>query len=276
MQWEAWVLRRRARAMEETAAAEQAKEEAPAQGPPAARPWILLSALPRIRDELVLKELCLDLAPAPALSSLAVSRGLLRLESSHVLVNPALPGHHFPYIAAVEPSGRALLLCVDNVSELEDDASAHHCPRRYLVWDAAAGTSSGSDLVELVAYGHPGSAGLVRRPSTAAADGAPLTVSFLSPTINEDEAKLCYRTLSAGSDWVTEMLLCERPNNDKPWRNDGTFALDGHLWWVDLSSGLIGCNVLAPIKELRHIPFPPQCYNNQTAGDLDRTRCVRQ
>ncbi|KAK3123348.1 hypothetical protein QOZ80_8AG0629140 [Eleusine coracana subsp. coracana] len=241
------VLARRAKEEEEAPGVEAPAEEAPAQGPAVApRPWVLLCAVPRIREDLMRKkDLSFDLAPAPAVSSLGVSRNILRGDTFGIPVNPGLPDYHFPYIAAVEPSGRALLLCANHAPDPVDGAGAHHYPRLYMVCDAAADTTSG--VVELVSYGHPGSAGLVT---------------------------LHYRTLKQESDWVMETLYCDRPSKARPWRNDGSFVLNGKLWWVDLACGLLTYDVLSSDKELRHVPLPPQCTEN-TTGDLGKTRCVR-
>lgn len=62
-------------------------------------------------------------------------------------------------------------------------------------------------------------------------------VAELQPIGNSEHATLlCYSTAKGG--WV-EKELAHSPRHPEHWGSNGVISLDGKLWWVDLSYGLL-------------------------------------
>ncbi|KAL6900866.1 hypothetical protein ACP4OV_005542 [Aristida adscensionis] len=243
--WDAFVLSRAPAGPPLKALAEAEADHAEA------RPWVLLSSLPRVLDG-QRDDLALHLVPSPRLTVLTVSHRILVVRTTSSSVPGGVPRPGYPFVAAVDPSGAALLLCSNYISEYDGDAGPHH-RWRYLLCDAVSRTAS-----ELVDLGHPGSVGIVRAKATAANRDL-LTVAALTPAVDRSKATLVYLSpASTGSKWAEEVLDCPLPNNaTMRWGNDGAIALGGKLWWVDIAHGLLTCDPSARDKVLRYVQLPP-------------------
>ncbi|KAF0920611.1 hypothetical protein E2562_035898 [Oryza meyeriana var. granulata] len=154
-----------------------------------------------------------------------------------------------PYVAGADCHGR-LLLYASQGPEPEPpvlDAfdtrplSVHHgFPKAYFICDTR--THRSTRLPD-----HPGNAGLIgiSRESFFVAD--------LQPTIGADHAALLlYCSVSEGwSEWDLNY-----PPVHRPWGANGAVVYQKRIWWVDLSYGLLACDLSAAYSELRFVPLP--------------------
>ncbi|TVU06206.1 hypothetical protein EJB05_49407 [Eragrostis curvula] len=238
---------------------------------PAREPWVLLSTFPRVVDRsgfLRVKDVSVELAPSPRVSLLSVARRVLTRKIQGVAMLPAILDSQYPYIAAVESSGGALLLCANHISDWDDAVDPQHHSTHYILCDAVS--RSASAVVDLTINGHPGSIGLVRGESSTKGRG-PLTVAVLAPITNCNTAELHSWSPKTKDNWVVRNLCCSRPNNTRRWGNDGTVTVGGLLCWVDLACGLLVCNPLGCDNVVRYIELPPGCDMSDST-DLDVLR----
>ncbi|KAF0920610.1 hypothetical protein E2562_035897 [Oryza meyeriana var. granulata] len=180
-----------------------------------------------------------------------------------------------PYVAGADCHGR-LLLYASQGPEPEPpvlDAfdtrplSVHHgFPKAYFICDTRTHKST-----RLFDHGfpiiHPGNAGLVGITKDI------FVVADLHPTatVGADKAALLVY-FSVSEIWRKHEV--DYPPRDRPWGGNGVVVYGTIIWWVDLSYGLLACDLRTTRHVLRFVPLPPGCELPPGTADLDKCRCV--
>uniref|UniRef100_A0A0E0JGA5 DUF1618 domain-containing protein n=1 Tax=Oryza punctata TaxID=4537 RepID=A0A0E0JGA5_ORYPU len=112
---------------------------------------------------------------------------------------------------------------------------------------------------------HPGNAGLVAITKDI------FVVADLHPTVGADKATLLIY-FSVPESWATHEV--DYPPRDRPWGGNGVVVHQTIIWWVDLSYGLLACDIGTRRHNLRFVPLPPDCELPPGTADLDKCRCV--
>ncbi|CAO2199706.1 unnamed protein product [Urochloa humidicola] len=144
-----------------------------------------------------------------------------------------------PSILDADPSGLLLL-----------SGSGGDSPARatYFLCDAVSRTVR--QLPHLPEYGGTGTPGLI------VGDNHDYMVAELA--VSHDDAILhCFSPQTDGV-WIRKPLLGASWIRSQ-WRTDRVLSLDGKIWWVDLSQGLVSCDPRLPAdisQQLHFVPFP--------------------
>uniref|UniRef100_J3KY78 RING-type domain-containing protein n=1 Tax=Oryza brachyantha TaxID=4533 RepID=J3KY78_ORYBR len=140
----------------------------------------------------------------------------------------------------------------------------HGFPKAYFVCSATTGVASRIRDPDRP-IGHPGNAGLLGY-STG------YYVAELQPAPTTGTATLILYSSDSGA-WTDEKLTY--PPHDRPWGGNGVVSHQERLWWVDLSYGLLTCDL--PHRhhgDLLYVPLPEGCELPAGAVDLEKSRSV--
>ncbi|XP_015695824.1 uncharacterized protein LOC102708854 isoform X2 [Oryza brachyantha] len=112
---------------------------------------------------------------------------------------------------------------------------------------------------------HPGNAGLASLTEDM------YVVADLNPGVGTDRASLLIYSSGSGN-WEEHMV--DYPPHHRPWGSNGVVVHQTIIWWVDLSYGLLACDLRIEPHNLRFVPLPEGCEMPPSTPDLDRRRCV--
>jgi hypothetical protein len=69
----------------------------------------------------------------------------------------------------------------------------------------------------------------------------------------------CFSPRTGGGEWIKKTLVGRAPPlaTTPQWRTDRVLCLDGKIWWINLSQGILSCDPRSPAGSiLRSVPFP--------------------
>ncbi|CAO2163440.1 unnamed protein product [Urochloa humidicola] len=255
------------------------------------RAWVLLCAVPRILTAPRLPlagDVELALKVPPRISFLGAGRHIVPRNGDVLpkfqhayLSDPAPSSTCYPYIAAVEHSGPALVLCASHRADREETPYPNW--PRFFLCDAALGTAvelpcADPDRV-LYSLAHPGRVGLLRdaRHRLVVADLQPVPLADVG--YHSKDATLLLHFEGTGK-WEMKQLNRPPRDSDFSWSYDGVVAHAGRLWWVDLSYGMLSCDPFSDKPKLLYTPLPSGFVPSGATArrvqvDLDKTCCVR-
>uniref|UniRef100_I1NLT8 DUF1618 domain-containing protein n=2 Tax=Oryza glaberrima TaxID=4538 RepID=I1NLT8_ORYGL len=256
-----------ARLQEERAAEEMQMREA-AKGR-----WVILVSVPHVaHDEFHFPpgtELRLNFGAPPFASRITVPR---RIAPDRKAID------NYPYLAAADERHGRLLLYATQGPDPEPrpalDAfylrplGVHHgFAKAYFICDTTTREASRlPDPDHPFAILHPGNVGLLCYSIS-------FYVAELQPApASRTATLLLYRSDSDA--WVDEEL--SYPPHGRPWGGNGVVSHQDRLWWVDLSYGLLTCDVVYgdDPPDLRYVPLPQDSELPAGTPDLEKRRCV--
>ncbi|XP_006645703.1 uncharacterized protein LOC102709130 [Oryza brachyantha] len=258
-----------ARLQEEKAAEEVRRAAAQA-------PWVILVCVPHVVHEEgdfpPGRELRLSLADPPLASRLTVP---LRIAPD------CKTAENYPYLAAAGPHGRLLLYATQGPDPEPPALDAfysrplgvhHGFDKAYFVLDAYTRRAyrlpdpdDDNYYDTTLAILHPGNVGLLSYSTC-------YYVAELQPAPAAGTATLLLYS-SLHDMWDDKDLIY--PLGDRPWGSNGVVTYQGMLWWVDLSYGLLSCDVVYGLPPLLHfVPLPEGCELPAGTPDLEKIRCV--
>uniref|UniRef100_A0A0E0BZW0 DUF1618 domain-containing protein n=1 Tax=Oryza meridionalis TaxID=40149 RepID=A0A0E0BZW0_9ORYZ len=257
-----------ARLQEERAAEEEMQMREAAKGR-----WLILVCVPHVaHDEFHFPpgtELRLNFGAPPFASRITVPR---RIAPDRKAID------NYPYLAAADERHGRLLLYATQGPDPEPrpalDAfylrplGVHHgFAKAYFICDTTTREASRlPDPDHPFAILHPGNVGLLCYSIS-------FYVAELQPAPASGTATLLlYRSDSDA--WVDEEL--SYPPHDRPWGGNGVVSHQDRLWWVDLSYGLLTCDVVYgdDPQDLRYVPLPQDSELPAGTPDLEKRRCV--
>ncbi|KAF2926456.1 hypothetical protein DAI22_06g129200 [Oryza sativa Japonica Group] len=245
-----------------------------------ARGWVILDRVACVDDEEDPREVALNVAEPPRLSTLTVPAKFHALPS-----NP----DELPYVAAADPFGLLVHTAASPSCglNLDDDPPGSFAVLREFLPVGASNPHEATGIAERVPERVGGSVphisnlknvGFLTSPGTGGKDYA---IAELQIEAGAELAKLIVFRSGTPAWAVSRLIRPDMPGRSNlhwGWHNDDVISFDGNLWFVNLWRGLISCNPFSdhPVLQFHqlpeHIPIEDQ---NKSQRDIEADRCVR-